>query len=59
MPCPAPTTKTPEEVPAFEQVLKQLLRLPPLPPKPTRALSRRAARLARTKKARRPVSSSA
>lgn len=59
MPHSAPSPETPEELRDFEQVLKRLLRLPPPQAKPARTLDRRAARLARAKKARRQVSSSA
>ncbi len=54
-----PRTESPEELRDFEQVLKQLLRLPPPKTKPVRARARQTARLVRAKKARRLVSSSA
>lgn len=56
---PPPTTETPKELDDFEQVLKQLLRLPPPTTTPVRTRARHAARLARPKKTRRQVSSSA
>ena len=58
MPRPGRPPETPEELRDFEQVLKRLLQPPPKL-KPARAFDRRAARLARAKKVRRQVSSSA
>ena len=59
MPHPRPTPEPPEEGWDFEQVLKQLLRLPPPQTKSLRARARQAGRRAHAKKARPQVSSSA